>query len=78
MDYVALKSQMTASLDALRRQVADGVDVPTAALAELCFEQLEELEATGAPLEDRVRTIRQVLSAASGLQLPLDFEAVTA
>jgi hypothetical protein len=65
---------MTSTLDALSQQMADGTAPASATLAELYAEQLNELERADAPLADRVRVIRQVLSAASGSAMPIDYQ----
>ncbi len=75
MNYTALRAQMTGALASLRQQVEDGTAPPSAALAALYAEQLAELEADNAPLETRLRVVRQVLAAASGMVLPLDYVA---
>ena len=79
MDYPTLRAQMTATLEALRQQIELGVAPPSAGLATIYAEQLDELERANAPIADRLRVVRQVLSAATGRALPVDYrERVTA
>lgn len=73
MTYESLRAQMLATLEAMRQRVIDGTAPPSAALAEIYFQQLIDLEQTNAPLDERVRTIRQILSLATGLNLPSEY-----